>query len=179
MSNLSDDEYGQSSSLGAYMPSSSNLNVSNPYGQSQPSLIDSARPFAHSGAAPAGFDEHEDDKRYHPSKDYGGADFLDDDEGPTAYAFSAPASGPYAQSKRGRWARVKEDYLSDIDWTFGVNRLLGRKCKFDGIPRDIALNDPEANKVKGFEKNSVSTGKYGPITFLPKFLFCKSEECAG
>lgn len=54
-----------------------------------------------------------------------------------------------------------------------MNRLLGRKSKFDGIPREIALNDPAANQVKGFESNSVSTGKYGPITFIPKFLYCE------
>jgi phospholipid-transporting ATPase len=170
---ISDDEYGSSTPSNAYIPSSSNLNLSNPYGQSQPSLVDSARPFAQSGAVPAGFDETEDGKAFHPSKDYPGADFLDDEEGPSAYAFAVPAGGPYAQPKRGRWAKIKEDYLIDVDWSFGVNRLLGRSSKFDGIPRDIALNDPEANKVKGFEKNSVSTGKYGPITFLPKFLYCK------
>ena len=136
--------------------------------------MDSARPFAQSGVAPAGFNNPEDSKQYHASKDYGGADFLDDYEGPSAYAFSAPASGPYAQPKRGRWTKIKEDYLMDVDWTFGVNTLLGRRSKFDGIPRDIALNDPEANRVKGFEKNSVSTGKYGPMTFLPKFLYCES-----
>ena len=174
----SDDEYGHPNpnASHSYLPSSSNVDVANPYNQSQPSLMDSARPFASSGAAPAGF-SGPDDKAYPASKGYGGggADFLDDDEGPSAYAFSAPAAGPYSgRPKRSRWARIKEDHLTDVDWTFGVNRLLGRKSKFDGIPRDITLNDPEANRVKGFESNSVSTGKYGPITFLPKFLFCES-----
>lgn len=130
------------------------------------------QPFAGSGAVPAGFSGPSDDKQYHPSKGYGaGTDFLDDDEGPSAYSFSAPAQGPYARSRRGRWSRIKEDYLTDVDWTFGVNRLLRRKSKFDGVPREINLNDPEGNRVKGFESNAVATGKYGPITFLPKFLF--------
>ena len=107
-------------------------------------------------------------------KGYGrGGDPFDDDEGPSAYSFSAPQAGPYARAKRGRWATFKENHLTDVDWTFGVNSLLGRKSKFDGVPREISLNDPAGNKVKGFENNSVSTGKYGPITFLPKFLFCK------
>jgi phospholipid-transporting ATPase len=137
--------------------------------------MESSRPFASSGAMPAGFTGMGEDKQYHPSKGYGGggADFLDDDEEPSPYAFSASHDGPYSGRQRGRWARIKEDYLTDVDWTFGVNKLLGRRSKFDGMPRDIALNDPEANKVKGFESNAVSTGKYGPITFLPKFLFCK------
>jgi phospholipid-transporting ATPase len=107
-------------------------------------------------------------------KGYGrGGDPFDDDEGPSAYSFSAPQAGPYSRAKRGRWATFKENHLTDIDWTLGLNSLLGRKSKFDGVPREISLNDPAGNKVKGFENNSVSTGKYGPITFLPKFLFCK------
>ena len=133
-------------------------------------------PLAQSGAVPAGFSPQADDKQYHPSssKDYaGGSDPFDDDEGVAAYSFAAPESGPYARQKRGRWATLKEDHLTDVDWTFGVDALLRRKSKFDGVPREIALNDPEGNRVKGYEKNAVATGKYGPITFLPKFLFCK------
>ena len=170
----SDDEFGHPSS---YNHSSSNLGVGNAYGRSEPSFMEFERPFAASGAVPAGF-AGPDDKQYRPSKGYaGGADFLDDDEGPSAYSFSAPQDGPYSQTRRSRWSRIKEDYLTDVDWTFGVNKLLGRKSRFDGAPRDIALNDAEANRVKGFESNAVSTGKYGPITFLPKFLFCKLPSC--
>ena len=69
------------------------------------------------------------------------------------------------------WRESGEDYLTDVDWTFGLNSLLGRKSKWDGVPRDIALNDADVNRLKGYENNSVSTGKYGPLTFLPKFLF--------
>ena len=138
--------------------------------------MDASEPFAASGAVPAGFDGP-DGKDYTGTsgKGYGrGGDPFDEDEGPAAYSFSAPQSGPYhARPKRGKWATFREDHLTDIDWTFGVNRLLGRRSKFDGVPREITLNDPEGNKVRGFEKNMVSTGKYGPITFLPKFLFCK------
>ena len=114
-----------------------------------------------------------EDKKYHPSKSYAGADFLDDDEEQAAYAFSAPDHGPYPGHKIGRWAKLKDRYLTDVDWTFGVDKLLGRKSKFEGVPRDITLNDPEANRMQGFESNLVSTGKYGPVTFLPKFLFCE------
>ena len=57
-----------------------------------------------------------------------------------------------------------------MDWTFGVNALLRRKSKFDGVPREISLNDPEGNRVKGYESNAVATGKYGTLTFLPRFL---------
>jgi phospholipid-transporting ATPase len=137
--------------------------------------MDASEPFAQSGAVPAGF-AGPDDKHLGESmgKGYGrGGDPFDDDEGPSAYSFSAPQAGPYSRAKRGRWATFKENHLTDVDWTFGVNSLLGRKSKFDGVPREISLNDPAGNKVKGFENNSVSTGKYGPITFLPKFLFCK------
>lgn len=143
--------------------------------------MDASEPFAASGAVPAGFDGP-DSKGYTgtPGKGYDrGGDPFDEDDGPAAYSFSAPQSGPYhARPKRGKWATFREDHLTDIDWTFGVNRLLGRRSKFDGVPREITLNDPEGNKVKGFEKNMVSTGKYGPITFLPKFLFCKSSPLA-
>ena len=137
--------------------------------------MDASEPFAQSGAVPAGF-AGPDDKHLGETmgKGYGrGGDPFDDDEVPSAYSFSAPQAGPYSRAKRGRWATFKENHLTDVDWTFGVNSLLGRKSKFDGVPREISLNDPAGNKVKGFENNSVSTGKYGPITFLPKFLFCK------
>ena len=114
-----------------------------------------------------------EDGKYHPSspKGYGsGGDPFDDDEGPSAYAFSTPGAGPYARQRRGRWTTLREDYLADIDWTFGVSTLLRRKSKFDGVPREILLNDPEGNRVKGYESNAVATGKYGPLTFLPRFL---------
>ena len=160
----SEDDYGHS---GGYQPSS--VNVSNPYGRSAPSLMDPEQPFAHSGAVPAGFSGPEDGKHFATG------DLMDDDEGPSAYSFAAPPVGPYARQRRGKWTRFKESYLTDVDWTFGVQQLLGRKSKFDGIPREIALNDPEGNRLKGFEGNSVTTGKYGPITFLPKFLFCRCD----
>jgi phospholipid-transporting ATPase len=138
------------------------------------SLFDADQPFAHQGAAPAGFSGPSGGK-----KDFLGGtneDPFADDEAAAAYTFSAPTDGPYAvRKRRGRWQRFKEDHLTDIDWSFGVDKLLRRKNKFDGIPREVLLNDPEGNRVKGYEKNSVSTGKYGPLTFLPKFLFC---ECS-
>jgi len=176
----SDDEYGQPGSSTAYQApqSSSTVNVSRGFGQSQPSLMDASEPFAQSGAVPAGFAGPDDKHMGEPmGKGYGrGGDPFDDDEGPSAYSFSTPQAGPYSRAKRGKWATFKENHLTDVDWTFGVNSLLGRKSKFDGVPREISLNDPAGNKVKGFENNSVSTGKYGPITFLPKFLFCKPSS---
>lgn len=173
----SDDEYGHPGSSSTYLPpqSSSTVNVARGgLGRSQPSLMDASEPFAQSGAVPAGFSGPSDKYGAKDSgKPYGGDPFEDED-GPSAYDFSAPPVGPYSRAKRGKWATFKDNHLTDIDWTFGVNSLLGRKSKFDGVPREISLNDPAGNKVKGFEKNSVSTGKYGPITFLPKFLFCES-----
>lgn len=128
---------------------------------------------------PAGFTDIDDGDKTYGGKPYtrDGADPFEDDEGPSAYSFSNPQSGPYARKQsRSRWARIKEDHLTDVDWTLGLNKLLRRKSKFDGVPRELALNDPEANRVKGFENNSVSTGNYGPITFLPKFLFCEFNQ---
>lgn len=172
----SDDEYGQPGQSTSYLPSqpsASTTNVVRPFGRSQPKANNF--PLAQSGAMPAGFSAPlDDDNKYHPSASKGyaaGGDPFDDDEGPSAYSFSAPGAGPYARPRRGRWARIKEDYLTDVDWTFGLDSLLRRKSKFDGIPREISLNDPEGNRVKGYESNAVATGKYGPITFLPKFLF--------
>ena len=66
---------------------------------------------------------------------------------------------------------IREDYLTHVDWRFGLDALLRRKSKFDGVPREVSLHDPEGNRVKGYESNAVATGKYGPITFLPKFLY--------
>nr|XP_019046460.1 phospholipid-transporting ATPase [Kwoniella bestiolae CBS 10118]OCF25390.1 phospholipid-transporting ATPase [Kwoniella bestiolae CBS 10118] len=183
-----DDEYGGGGQPSGYMApqSSSTVNVNRSFGRSDPSLLESHMPLAQSGAVPAGFAGPPDDKQYHPSssasKAYGlgGGDPFDDDmEGPSAYSFSAPGSGPYsAQKKRSRWQRIREDHLTDVDWTFGLNKMLGRRGKFDGVPREIALNDAEGNRVKGYEKNSVTTGKYGPITFLPKFLFAEFSRSA-
>jgi phospholipid-transporting ATPase len=143
-------------------------------------LFDVDQPFANEGVVPAGFSGGLD-KQSSRSPGGGGyaggasANPFDDDDGPAAYSFSGPGQEPYANRyKRSRWQRFKEDHLTDVDWTFGVNAMLGRKSKFDGVPREILLNDPEANRVKGYEGNSVNTGKYGPITFLPKFLFCES-----
>lgn len=185
----SDDDFGQPVQGGSgYMPSTSNLSVENPsFGASQPSLFDADRPFAQAGASPAGWSaggpSSSDNKSYaggSGSKSYPQADDpFADDEGISAYQFTAPMDGPYApRQKRGRWQRIKEDYLTDVDWTFGLNRMLGRKNKFDGVPREILINDPQGNKVKGYENNSVSTAKYGPITFLPKFLFSEFSRSA-
>lgn len=107
-----------------------------------------SEPFAQAGAAPAGF----------PSKQ---SDLFEDE----AYLPNPPPP------RSSLW-----DKLSEIDWTLGLDRLLRRRSRFEGVQRDIALNDPSANKVKGFESNSVSTGKYGPITFIPKFLFCEPSS---
>lgn len=181
---LSDDEYGQPQSGSGYMahqPSQSDVNVSRDYRSGGAKQREIAEPLAASGAPPAG---HPGGMGYDKSyggpggsgrKGYGGGGdpFEDDEGGPSAYSFSAPEAGPYARSKRGKFAQFKEDHLTDVDWTMGLNKLLRRKSKFDGVPREIALNDPEANRVKGYENNSVSTGKYGPLTFLPKFLFCE------
>lgn len=141
----------------------------------QGALFDADQPFAHEGAPPAGYGGSRDLR-----KDYLGGpneDPFADDELSANYTFSAPTDGPYAvRKRRGRWGRFKDDYLTDVDWSFGVDKLLRRKDKFEGIPREVLLNDPEGNRVKGYEKNAVQTGKYGPLTFLPKFLFCELCE---
>lgn len=179
----SDDEYGPavSNSYSGYLaphPSSA-LHSSQPLGRSDPSLLESSMPLANAGAMPAGFSGPMDDndvKGYQASSStaYAAEDPFRDDEGPSAYAFTAPgASSGWTQPRRSRWQMFRDDYLTDVDWSFGVNQLLRRRSKFDGVPREIALNEPEENRLKGFERNSVTTGKYGPITFLPKFLLCK------
>lgn len=144
-------------------------------GESNPSLFDADQPFAHEGADPAGYGAPSIMSK--PPVSPGDDPFADDE--PSAYTFATPSSGPYSgRYRRSRWQRIKEDYLTDVDWTFGLNQLLRRKDKFDGIPREVLLNDPEGNKVKGYEKNTVQTGKYGPITFLPKFLFSEFSRSA-
>ncbi|TYJ54546.1 hypothetical protein B9479_004773 [Cryptococcus floricola] len=175
-----DDEYpphpqpGYASS-GYLGPSTSTVNVpKSSYGHSDASMVESQLPFADSGVAPAGFAGPASARSY-------GDDPFGDDEGPSAYAFTAPgaaAASNWARPRRSRWQKFRDDYLTDVDWTMGLNQLLRRKSKFDGMPREIALNDPEGNRVKGFENNSVTTGKYGPITFLPKFLFSEFSRSA-
>lgn len=173
----SDDEYGPDVAngySGYFAP-----HGSQPLGHSNPSLLESSVPLANAGAIPAGFSGPMDDidvRGYQASssRDYAAEDPFKDDEGPSAYAFTAPgASTGWTQPRRGRWQIFRDEYLTDVDWSLGLNQLLRRKSKFDGVPRGITLNEPEENRLRGFEKNSVTTGKYGPITFLPKFLLCK------
>ena len=178
----SEDEFNHPSASAQYLPSepsTSGINVSSPYGTQGRS----SQPLSGAGAAPAGRQGQGQGQEYDkpvPGKGYAGADDpFGDEEEPSPYSFSNPQSGPYARSKQGRIAKFREDHLTDVDWTLGLNKLLRRKSKFEGLPREIALNDPGANTVKGYEKNSVSTGKYGPITFLPKFLYCKSPLLRG
>ncbi|KIR73019.1 phospholipid-transporting ATPase [Cryptococcus deuterogattii CA1014] len=169
-----DDEYGPdvaNSYSGYFAP-----HGSQPLGHSDPSLLESSVPLANAGAIPAGFSGPMDDAdirgyQASSSRDYAAEDPFKDDEGPSAYAFTAPgASTGWTQPRRGRWQIFRDEYLTDVDWSLGLNQLLRRKNKFDGVPREITLNEPEENRLRGFEKNSVTTGKYGPITFLPKFL---------
>lgn len=173
----SDDEYGPDVAngySGYFAP-----HGSQPVGYSNPSLLESSVPLANAGAIPAGFSGPMDDidvRGYQASssRDYAAEDPFKDNEGPSAYAFTAPgASTGWTQPRRGRWQIFRDEYLTDVDWSLGLNQLLRRKSKFDGVPREITLNEPEENRLRGFEKNSVTTGKYGPITFLPKFLLCK------
>lgn len=153
-------------------PSTSGINLTSPYASQR-----GQEPLSETGALPAGRSAGGLDKPY-GGKGYAGADDpFGDEEEPSPYSFSNPESGPYSQPKQGRLAKFKDDHLTDVDWTLGLNKLLRRKSKFEGLPREIALNDPAANGVKGYENNSVSTGKYGPITFLPKFLFCMLPPC--
>ena len=148
-------------------PSQPRVHLSQTFGRPPRAFGEAAQPLARSAAPPAGFEEDLDDKAY--AKPYhGGEDpFADELDAPALYT---PDYGAYGKS-RSRWSSFRERYLTDIDWQFGLHNLISRKSRFDGVPRDVQLNDPEGNRIQRFESNSVATGKYGPLTFLPKFLF--------
>ncbi|ORX35777.1 putative calcium transporting ATPase [Kockovaella imperatae] len=172
-----DDELANNSVANGYQSGSTlSRGLANTFRRSRQ---EGSQPLAGAGAVPAGFAGYDDYKSASSVK-IGGMphDPFEDDDGPSAYAFTPEANGPYGVSRRSRWQRIKEDYLTDVDWYFGLGQLFGRKSRFEGVPRDIQLNDPEANRVKGFEKNTVATGKYGPLTFLPKFLFSEFSRSA-
>jgi len=71
-----------------------------------------------------------------------------------------------------------------IDWAeYSPRELLRRQGKVvEGVPRRIALNDELANREGNnggrFEKNSVSTGKYNVVSFLPIFLYEQFSKAA-
>ncbi|KAI9220298.1 hypothetical protein BC828DRAFT_405948 [Blastocladiella britannica] len=52
-----------------------------------------------------------------------------------------------------------------------LNRLLGRPESEDRSSRFIHLNDTKKNDASNFVHNGISTAKYNPVTFVPKFLF--------
>ena len=171
--NDSDDEGGHNGYHAGSTSGASNM-LSNTFRRSRQAPAESSRPLANAGAVPAGFSGYDEDfKHGHSGKMGGMSDPFEDEDGPSAYAFTPEANGPYGMPRRGRWQRFREDHLTDVDWYFGLGQLFGRKSRFEGVPREVQLNDPEGNRVKGFEKNTVATGKYGPLTFLPKFLFCE------
>lgn len=118
--------------------------TSNRYGVSGSSkTIDADIPFANSAAPPAG----------HFSGAEGGGDYQHD------YEFD---SQPPREPPRRWW--------KNIDWDVrGIWRSRGKVE--EGVTRTIVLNDPVANDTVGFERNSVSTGKYNVVTFIPIFLF--------
>ncbi|WVO16102.1 hypothetical protein L204_103768 [Cryptococcus depauperatus] len=177
-----DEEYGAQpvGHFGYLAPqSTSNVNASTSFRHSDPSFVESRMPLAASGAIPAGFSgPARNGGQLSEARAYG-EDPFGDDESPSAYAFAGPGAtvsgGP---PRRSRWQKFRDDHLTDIDWTLGLNQMLRRKSKFEGITRDITLNDPEGNRVKGFENNVVTTGKYGPLTFLPKFLYAEFSRSA-
>ncbi|KAI8376471.1 uncharacterized protein BYT42DRAFT_498686 [Radiomyces spectabilis] len=53
-----------------------------------------------------------------------------------------------------------------------------RKQIPDGTPRIVHINSPLLNEQQKFMGNSVSTAKYNPITFLPKFLYEEFSKTA-
>jgi len=55
------------------------------------------------------------------------------------------------------------------DFRFGFGR--GTPDPSTLGPRIIHLNNPPANAANNYVDNHVSTAKYNPVTFLPKFLF--------
>lgn len=93
-----------------------------------------------------------------------------DGSGEQDYQF-APAS----QTRRTRSS--KASWFKNVDWAeYSPRELLRRQGKVvEGVPRRITLNDELANREGNnggrYEKNSVSTGKYNIVSFLPIFLF--------
>ena len=124
--------------------------LSNRYGISSSSkTIDSDLPLAQSAAPPAG--------HFASGAPSGsGGDYQQD------YEFDAQP--PRAPPRR---------WWKEIDWDLrGVWRSRGKVE--EGVTRRIVLNDPVGNEQTGFERNSVSTGKYNVVTFLPIFFFGES-----
>lgn len=130
------------------------------YGGGGPS-VEADLPLTQSAALPAGFDG--------PSTPYAPQTSHRRDESQN-YSFSSPAHRP---PRSNRFQGLKEQ-MQDVDWTFG----LGRGSKADGLPREVALNDPVRNKSQKWRGNSVSTRKYNPVTFVPKFLFSEFSKAA-
>jgi hypothetical protein len=76
------------------------------------------------------------------------------------------AGGRGGGRKKRKW--IPTDWEVDWrDWQVWKRKRSGLE---EGIPRRILLNDPVGNEASAFERNSVSTGKYNIVTFLPIFL---------
>lgn len=74
---------------------------------------------------------------------------------------------------RGGNISTSDESGSDFDVRLIFQRMLGRKPVDPATlgPREIYLNNHEANATLGFKDNHISTTKYNFATFIPKFLF--------
>lgn len=105
---------------------------------------------------------------------------LADGTGEQDYQFA-----PHSAARRsGQPSAGVGAWFRGIDWVeYNPRELLRRQGKvLEGVPRRITLNDELANREGNnggrFEKNSVSTGKYNVVSFLPIFLYEQFSKAA-
>lgn len=116
----------------------------------------------------------------HAAAPAGRQNSLADGTGEQDYQF-APHSAARRTGQSSSGARA---WFRGIDWAeYSPRELLRRQGKVvEGVPRRIALNDELANREGNnggrFEKNSVSTGKYNVVSFLPIFLYEQFSKAA-
>lgn len=76
-------------------------------------------------------------------------------------------------ARGGNGENTTDSSPADFDIRLLFNRLIGKKPVDPATlgPREIYLNNHEANSANGFKDNHISTTKYNFATFVPKFLF--------
>ena len=84
----------------------------------------------------------------------------------TSWMDDEPELEPARHSKEPIRQRMKQQWKFRWPWQ-KEEVLIGERV--------IEVNDEQANFVQGFDSNYVSTSKYNPITFIPKFLLGKSN----
>lgn len=89
-----------------------------------------------------------------------GANMLDDDD----EMMQGRPKAPVRRAKSASGGGLKGQWKEFKGWMQGVPRVYTGE-------RLIHLNNRALNVPSKFLGNSVSTSKYNPVTFLPKFLF--------